>query len=117
MEILLVLVVVGIMISGILPLYVGVIRANKSSEYYSRAYRDIDSQVEKYRKDSFDTLASGTFTVTDLPSGQGTVVVSNVIDGVAQNDIKQVNLTLTWVYRKTNSVKITTYITRNGVGR
>lgn len=117
MEILLVLVVVGIMISGIIPLYIGVIRANKSSEYYSRAYRDLNSQVEVYRRASFDSLDNGTFTVSNLPSGQGTLTVSNMIDGAPQADIKQLNLTVSWNYKRTNSVKITTYVTRNGVGR
>ncbi|MEI6639892.1 MAG: hypothetical protein WCL46_09250 [Chlorobium sp.] len=108
---------VSILISGLIPLFIAVIRANKTSEYYSRAYRDIDSQVEKYRGGSFDGITTGTFTVTDLPSGQGTVTVSNTIDGMPQNDIKQVDLTLSWNYKRQNQIKITTYISRNGIGR
>ena len=117
MEIMIVLVIVGIMISGILPLYITVIRANKASEYYSRAYRDIDSQVEVYRNGSFDDIATGTFVVTDLPGGSGALTVSNVVDGAPQADIKKLDLVLSWNYRRVNSVKITTYITRNGVGK
>ena len=113
----LILIVVGIMVSGILPLYVAVIRSNKSSSYYSSAYRQIDSQLETYRRASFDGIANGTFAVTDIPGAQGTVTVSNVLDGAPQTDIKQVNLKIRWHFKKDNQINASSYITRNGVGR
>ena len=113
----LILVVVGIMVSGILPLYVAVIRSNKSASYYSSAYRQIDSQLEVYRRASFDGIVNGNFTVTDIPGAQGTVTVSNVLDGAPQANIKQVDLKITWYFKKNNQIKTSSYITRNGVGR
>lgn len=117
MEVMLVLIVVGIMVSGVLPLFITVIQSNKSSEYYSRAYRSADSQLEIYRRASFDSLASGSFAVPSLPGGQGAVTVTNVIDGASQADIKQLDITVSWVFKKNKQVKISSYVTRNGVGR
>jgi len=117
LEIVLLLAIVGIFISGIIPLYLNVVTVNKSAQYYSTAYKVLDSKIEEYRNTSFDSVNSGTFSITELPSGQGALTVSNNIDGAPQADIKRLDLTITWNFKKTNQVNITTYIARNGLKR
>lgn len=110
--------VVSIMLSGLIPLFMIVIRANDSTNYYARAYKDLDAQMEIYRRTPFDNVNTGTFTISDIPSSSGNVTVSNVIDNVPQADIKKVDLNLTWTYNnKTNNVKFSSYIYRNGIGK
>ena len=117
MEVMLILVVIGIMVSGIIPLFISVVQSNKSASYYSNAYRIADSKIEEYRRASFDGLTTNTFTISSLPSGQGTLTVTNNIDGAPQVDIKRLDLTIAWNYKKARSASISTYVTRNGVGR
>jgi prepilin-type N-terminal cleavage/methylation domain-containing protein len=114
-EIIIVLGIVGIIISGILPLFVNVIAAGKSAAHYSTAYKLADSKIEEYRNASFDNLADETATITELPDGSLTATVTNEIDGSTETDIKRVELTINWSYQRDREIKIVTYVYRGGL--
>ncbi len=103
------------MISGILPLFLNVITANKSAAYYSSAYKIADSLIEDCRSKSFDSVVDDSIVIPDLPEGQANIVTSNEIDGFTENDIKKVSLTLSWDFKNYQEIKIVTYIARDGL--
>jgi hypothetical protein len=109
---------VSIIISGILPLFLNVITVNKSSEYYSRSYKIVDSKMEELRNTPFDSLTTGTtnFTVSGLPApASGSVAITSNIDGAAQTNIKKVTVTVTWTFRGAKQSSAVTYIARGGL--
>lgn len=114
-EIIIVIGIVGIMISGILPLYLNVITANKSAAYYSNAYKIADSMIEEYRTNSFDSIVNETVEVTELPEGSANLIVSSEIDGVTESDIKELDLTISWNFNRTQSIRIVTYVAKDGL--
>jgi hypothetical protein len=107
MEIVLVLAFLGIIISGVFPVFINSIEANKSAEYYSK--------IEEYRNADFNTLSSSQFDIPELPGGQGTFTVSNTVEGAPQNDIKQVNLVVHWDFKRARQVESSTYMSRGGI--
>jgi type II secretory pathway pseudopilin PulG len=115
MEIVLVLAFLGIIISGVFPVFINSIEANKSAEYYSKAYKILDSKIEEYRNADFNTLSSSQFDIPELPGGQGTFTVSNTVEGAPQNDIKQVNLVVHWDFKRARQVESSTYMSRGGI--
>jgi len=116
-EVVLLLAVVGIMASGIIPLFIYSISVNKSSEYYSIAYKKLDSKVEEYRELPFDELSSETFQISELPEGQGVLTVTDVIEGAPQTDIKSIKLVITWNFKRSQEIKSVTYVSREGLKR
>lgn len=114
-EIIIVLGIVGIIISGILPLFVNVIAAGKSAAHYSTAYKLADSKIEEYRNSNFDSLADETVTIAELPDGGLTTAVTNEVDGSVETEIKRVELTINWNYQRDREIKIVTYIYRGGL--
>lgn len=114
-EIVLVLGLLGIIISGVLPVFLNSITANKSAEYYSNAYKILDSRLEEYRNTDFNALANNTFEVTELPSGEGVLTVTNNIEGSPQADIKKIDLVINWNFKNQRQVKAVTYISRGGI--
>lgn len=114
-EITLVIAIVGIMIAGVLPVFLNSITANKSAEFYSKAYKLLDSKVEQLRDTDFNSITSGNYAVPELPSGQGVLAVTNNIEGSTQVDIKKVDLTISWNFKRNQSVRLVTYITRGGI--
>lgn len=96
-------------------MFLNVIASGRSSSYYSTAYKIADSQIEAYRNENFDNLASEDFDISDLPGGHLTTIVSNEIDGNNETDIRQVSLVVSWNYKRDQEVKIVTYIYRNGL--
>jgi type II secretory pathway pseudopilin PulG len=114
-EIIIILGVVGIMVSGILPLFLNVIAANNSARYYSYAYKVADSKIEEYRNTTFENIEDETFPVSELPLGQGDLTVSNEIGGSPQDNIKELDLTISWNYKKAQEIRIVTYVTTGGL--
>lgn len=120
MEILIILFVVGIMISGIIPLFLNVITANKSANYYSTAYRLADSKIEELRSLPFEDIdaAAGTESAPGLPDDSEILItVNNNINGGAQTDIREVEVTINWNFKSAKSHSISTLITQGGIGR
>ncbi len=118
MEIVIILFVVGIMISGIIPLFLNVITVNKSAAYYSTAYKKADSIIEDSRAKPFDEIISiESFNIPDLPSGVGKIEITEESGGTANNRLKMVELTIRWDFRSPQEIKIATYITSGGIGR
>lgn len=117
MELVILLGVVGIMMSGILTLYFNVITVNKSSEYYSSAYKLIDSEIEELRGTSFENITNVNTDISELPSGHLDISVSNEIDGAPQDDIKKVDVVISWYFRKQSQVREITYIAKGGIKR
>jgi prepilin-type N-terminal cleavage/methylation domain-containing protein len=116
-ELLLLIAVLGIVMAGILGVYTNVLTINKSNEYYSRGYRDLDSKMETLRGTLFTNLAVGTTTaaVPDLPGGQSTTVITNVVNGAPQTGILQVTVTISWNYKRNTQIKSSTFITQGGL--
>jgi prepilin-type N-terminal cleavage/methylation domain-containing protein len=114
-EIIIVLGIVGIIISGILPLFLNIISAGKSAAYYSGAYKIADSKVEEYRNSNFDALADEATPITELPNGTLSTTITNEIDGLAETEIKRVELVVGWNYKRDQEIKIVTYIYRGGL--
>ena len=114
-EIIIVLGIVGVIISGILPLFVNIIVAGKSAAHYSTAYKLADSKIEEYRNSNFDSLAGELVNISDLPEGSLTTTVTNDIDGSIETEIKRVELTINWNYQRAQEIKIVTYIYRGGL--
>lgn len=118
-EIVLLLAVVGIFISGIIPLYLNVVTVNKSAQYYSTAYKILDSKIEEYRNSDFNSLTTqNNINIPELPPvGRADLIVTSDIDGAPQADIKKLDLTITWTFKKQNQVRIVTYVAKNGLKR
>jgi hypothetical protein len=118
MEIVIILFVVGIMISGILPLFLNVITANKSAAYYSTAYKRADSIIEETRAKPFEEIISiNSFEITELPNGVGQIEITEEPGGTATNRLKLVELTINWNFKSPQEIKISTYIADGGIGR
>lgn len=126
LEILIILFVVGIMISGIIPLFLSVITANKSAEHYSTAYRLADSQLEELRSTTFEEI-DATYTgieegvssdISDiLPEGEIIITVSDEIDGSAQTNIREITIDINWNFKSTKNYTVSTLIAEGGIGR
>ncbi len=114
-EVIIVLGVVGIIISGILPLYLNVITADRSAAFYSIAYKLADSTMEEYRNTNFDNLADEHRDIAELPSGAIDTTVTNEIDGHNEADIKQVDLVVSWDFKRHQEVHLVTYVYRDGL--
>lgn len=114
-EIVLVLAFLGIIISGVFPVFINSIEANKSAEYYSKAYKILDSKIEEYRNSDFNSLTDTEFDIAELPSGHGVLTVEENVEGAPQNDIREVELTVSWNFKRDREVKIATYIARGGI--
>lgn len=116
-EIVILLAVVGIIISAILPLFLNVITVNKNAEYYSKAYKILDSKIENVRNLPFDSVANENFNIPELPQGAGTLSISNVVDGEPQADIKEITVTIRWNFKKQSQVNAVTYLAKGGLKR
>lgn len=103
------------MMSGILTLFFNVITVNKSAEYYSTAYKLMDSKIEELRGVSFETITEENYQIPNLPQGEGTIDISNEVDGAPQSDIIKVDLTISWYFKKENQIREVTYITKGGI--
>jgi prepilin-type N-terminal cleavage/methylation domain-containing protein len=114
-EIIILLAVVGIFISGIIPLFLNVIQVNKSAEYHSKAYKIVDTKLESLRSGDFENITSQTSNISELPNGSLIVASSDIVDGAPQPDIKKVLITVRWNFNRDQSVKIESFITRNGI--
>lgn len=113
-EVLLLLSLVGVILAGVLPIFLNVITANKRNELYSRAYKDLDTKIEEIRYTNFDSIApEANFSVVDLPSGRGTVSVVDAPGGVP--NLKQVTVIIYWDFKGTKNIKATTLVTRGGI--
>jgi hypothetical protein len=116
-EIIILLAILGIIMSGVYAVFIDVLAINRKTDYYSRAYRALDSKVETIRGTLFSNIVPGTTTVAvpQLPGGQATTEITNVVDGAAQTDIVQATVTITWDYKGASQVKSTTFITKKGI--
>lgn len=113
-EALIALFVVAVMVSGILPLFIGSINSNKAASHYSAAYKLADSIIEKERAKPFsEILTRENIQLPDLPEGSYTLVVSENLG----NGIKQLDLEVRWNFNRTRNINISTYITEGGIGR
>lgn len=103
------------MATGILAVFLNVITANKSAAYYSSAYKIADSMIEGYRSQEFDNIQNETVVIPELPQGEANLVVSNEIDGNFEDDIKELELTISWNFKRGQEIKIVTYVAREGL--
>lgn len=105
------------MLSGIIPLFMNVITANKSAAYYSAAYKAADSIIEENRVKNFDEVISYEGEVEGLPSGNSfTLTVTDAPDNL-DDDMKRVDLNIKWFFKSEKEIDISTYITAGGIGR
>lgn len=116
------LAVIGIMISAIMPLFISVMISNKSASYYSEAYKAADTKIEYLRSLSFEEmeLLNGTNeSLPNLPDGNNMSIAINdyEIDGIEQNDIKEVTVTINWNFKSEKTYTTSTLITQGGIGR
>lgn len=118
-EIIIVLAVIGIMMSAILPLFMNVLTANKSAAYYSEAYKIADSRIEELRSMTFENIDAedGSENISSLPNGEITTTVTNEIEGVPENGIRQVEITIYWNFKSEKEYSTSTLITEGGIGR
>ena len=101
----------GIIISGVLPLFLNTITAGKSASHYSNAYKIADSKIEAYRNTSFDSIVDENIDITDeLPLG---AINTDITD--EDEDFKKVELTISWNFKRNQEIKIVTYIYRGGL--
>lgn len=110
----------GILLTGVLTIFVNVMSTNKSNEYYSSAYKQLDSKVEEIRNTPFANLGTfpTTFTPTGLPSGAtGTVSLTNSINGVTEANIYRADVTITWTFKNQHQIKTSTYVAKGGIRR
>jgi type II secretory pathway pseudopilin PulG len=107
--------IVGIIISGILPLLLNTVTAGKTATYYSTAYKIADSKIEDYRNSNFDILQDEEIDISELPGGTLTTTVTNEIDGNPEDDMRKIELLLRWSFKRDQEIKIVTYIYRGGL--
>ncbi len=114
-----VLAVVGMLISAIIPLFLNVLTANKSAEYYSQAYKLADSRIEELRSLSFESIDSeaGIESTSLLPDGSIETSVTNVIKGVPEDGIREITITIDWNFKSEKSYTTSTLISEGGIGR
>lgn len=116
-EVMILLVVVSILISGAFSLFFSVITYNKLAEHYSVAYKTLDSKIELLRSTSFDSIINEDAPVANLPGSNLAVRVDNNLDGLPQSDIKEVEVTISWYFKKDFQLKAVTYISKGGIQR
>lgn len=119
-EIVLVVAFLGILLTGVLTIFVNVMTTNKSNEYYSLAYKQLDSKIEEIRNTPFTSLPTypTSFTPTSLPGNPtGTVTLTNNIDGNVETNIYQVDVSITWNFKRQQTIKTSTYVTKGGLRR
>lgn len=122
-EILIILAVVGIMTSAIIPLFLDVITVNKSAAYYSEAYKLTDSKIEELRSLSFENIDAqdGEYSepenIGNLPNGLLIINITNVIEGVPEDGIREIIITITWNFKSEKTYTTSTLITEGGIGR
>ena len=114
-EIIILISIVSVIVTGVLAAFVNVITINKTNEYYSQAYKILDSKIEELRSEPFSGIADSTFSVSELPGGTGTVTISNNIEGQNQDGIVEADVTVSWNFKKQTEVKASTYISNGGL--
>lgn len=122
LEIVLIVFIVSVMISGIIPLFLNSITSNRASAYYSIAYKAADSIIEENRVKTFEEVTSKSGTVEGLPSGNTyilTVTDAPETEGGELMDeyIKRLDLEITWFFKSERKINISTYVTDGGIGR
>jgi hypothetical protein len=105
------------MLSGIIPLFMHVITANRSAAYYSVAYKAADSIIEENRIKNFEDVDTYNGEVEGLPTGNSFTFTVNDEVKELDNEIKQVDLNIKWFFKSEKEINISTYITAGGIGR
>lgn len=114
-EVLLVLSLLAVILGGVLPLFLNIITTNKSTELYSKAYKDLDSKIETLRNLNYDSIVNGSFTVADLPAAATPNTISVIDNAGGIPNLKQVTVVINWDFKGNKSIKATTFIARGGI--
>ncbi len=116
MEIIILVVVASIFILGVLPLITENMVGNNESKTRLQAYESAQQELETLRNTSFDSLASGTFSVpSSIPGGNGVITISNDIngDGQAETNIVKAKVDVNFTEKNQNeTVTLTTLIAK-----
>lgn len=123
-EMLLVVVVIGSLVYLLASLPNALLLINKS-KYLSIAKEIASKQIEDKRNISFSNLVNDNVTISDtrmalLPSGTGTIVVSDCDSNICTNNekIKKVIISVTWKdNNKNQSFSLTTLISEGGLSQ
>ncbi|PIZ01072.1 hypothetical protein COY62_00370 [bacterium (Candidatus Howlettbacteria) CG_4_10_14_0_8_um_filter_40_9] len=117
-ELLITLIFFTAIISGIIPLLTKAISVNKNSKNKLYAYQAASSEIENMRNTDYDSIASHNFSVSGVSGAQGTVTVTDVIDGSAQTGILKATATVSWTFKdKNENVDIVTYFAQKGMNQ
>lgn len=121
-EIILLLAIVGILISGILPVFLNIITTNKSVQYQSAAYKIADSKLESLRAGNFSeipdnqTIQNPHASLAQLPANASLSVTSTKqVDGSEQTNIRRVEVTVNWYFKRNENIRLVSYIAANGI--
>lgn len=117
-ELLITLIFLTTIISGIIPLLTKAISANKNSKNKLYAYQAASSEIEDMRNTDYTSIATHNFSVPGVTGAQGTVTVTDVIDGSAQTGILKATATVSWTFKdKNENVNIVTYFAQKGMNQ
>lgn len=117
-ELLIAIVFLAVITSAILPLFTRAISANKESKNKLYAYQAANAEIENLRSTSFANLTSYNFSVPNIPDAQGTVSLSNIIDGSPRTGILKATVSVSWPYKQKNeNITLVTYIAEKGINQ
>lgn len=117
-ELLIVIVFLTTIVSGIIPLFAKAISTNKASKNKLYAYQAANAEIENMRNTSFSSLSDHTFSIPGVYNAQGTVTLTDVIDGFPQTGILKATVMVTWPYKnKTENITLVTYIAEKGINQ
>jgi prepilin-type N-terminal cleavage/methylation domain-containing protein len=110
-EVMVTLVVGAAIFTGILPITMNTITANKDARLKLYAYEDAQQELENMRGDSFSQITNHSFTVSNITGATGTITVNTTVDGATQTTIAAVTSKVAWTFHSKNeSVTLSTYI-------
>lgn len=117
-ELLITLIFFTAIISGIIPLLTKAISKNKEAKNKLYAYQAASSEIESMRNTAYENITSHNFSVYGIAGAQGTVTVTDVIDGAPQTGILKATASVTWTFKdKNESSEIVTYFAQKGMNQ
>ncbi len=118
-EMIIVIVMLGVLASGIFPLFIRAIALNKKAKNKLIAYQVAQKEIETLRNTDFGSIYTSGFVVDEIPSGYGTITVDNDIDDDGEVDeIKEITAQVIWQEEGgIKNINFTTYVAKHGINR
>lgn len=105
-EILIAIVISAAVFAGAIPLIFKTVSANRSAKIKQAAYEGAQKEIENAKLQLFNNITNHNFTVTGVPNGSGTFLVT-----ISPADLAKVTSRVNWTFQgKNEQIELNSYI-------